>query len=89
MPLRAVDLSGQVIGEWTVLHRLPNRVSAYGPSSKVYYWCRCSCGAEREVAATALQQKTSRRCQQCGVRQAVVTRRDRRTARQSAREKQD
>ena len=50
---RAIDLTGQVFGEWTVL----------GRGTKESYWkCKCSCGVEREVFANSLKNGVSTSC---------------------------
>jgi hypothetical protein len=50
------DLSGQRIGYWTVLHRLPNE------GRKVRWLCRCICGTEKPVLANSLIVAQSRSC---------------------------
>lgn len=67
------DLAGQRIGEWSVLRRAPAYVTP-GGQVVTCWWCRCSCGAERAVRASALVTAagvpgSSRRCVACGRRE--------------------
>lgn len=52
-----VDLTGQQIGEWTVLEKvkIPGRKNAT-------YLCRCSCGTERVVEGRHLKDGSSKSC---------------------------
>ena len=50
------DLTNQQFGEWKVLWRAPSR------NGIVYWHCRCSCGVEREVQASALRSGESTSC---------------------------
>jgi hypothetical protein len=54
---KAVDLTGQVFGEWTVLER-----SSSGKNRNSRWLCRCSCGAERVVYGDDLQRSSSKSC---------------------------
>jgi hypothetical protein len=59
----AKDLTGQIFGEWTVFHRAP----ANGRRA-VFWYCRCSCGTEKDVLARTLVAGTSTACLKCGWR---------------------
>lgn len=53
---RANDFTGQKFGDWTVLHRSPNR------SGQIMWHCKCVCGKERDVAAPSLRDGKSKSC---------------------------
>jgi|GEM_PF-218872 len=57
---RAVDLSGQVFGLWTVLHRDANQIAQRGKPAK--WICRCECGREKSVFGSSLRSGDSRSC---------------------------
>ena len=57
---RAVDLSGQVFGLWTVLHRDSNQIAQRGKPAK--WICRCECGREKSVFGSSLRSGDSRSC---------------------------
>lgn len=67
------DLTGQVVGRWTVLDRAENRISR-GGFSRIYWRCRCICGTEKDVIAISLVHAlnqgrvkgTSHGCKKCG-----------------------
>lgn len=44
-----IDLSGRVIGRWTVIRRAPNQ------GRQTMWRCRCTCGVERDVWARDLR----------------------------------
>jgi hypothetical protein len=52
-----VDMTGRIIGLWTVLRR----VSAEGVCP-VLWTCRCECGIERDVLARSLRNGQSKSC---------------------------
>lgn len=52
-----VDLTGQLIGEWSVLRREPGNYRG-----NVVWLCRCSCGVERNVVGTNLRNGISTSC---------------------------
>lgn len=54
---RSPDLTGQVFGHWTVLAPAES-----GTGGRKRYLCRCSCGAERVVAAQNLRRGLSTSC---------------------------
>ena len=59
---RGEDLSGQIFGELTVLHRNFAKKS----SNRDAYWtCKCSCGQERVVTASELRTGAVSRCISC------------------------
>jgi hypothetical protein len=51
------DLTGEIIGNWTVLKQLPEKVH-----DRYQYLCRCACGTERTVRAAWLMNGHSRSC---------------------------
>jgi hypothetical protein len=57
-PRQLIDLTGQVIGEWTVLYEAERRP----PYGNRYWLCRFSCGVEREVWMYSLRRGMSRSC---------------------------
>lgn len=54
---RAEDLSGRRFGRWTVLER-----AHVGTNGRVYWHCRCDCGAERATAGVYLRAGESESC---------------------------
>ena len=54
--MRLIDLTGRAFGRWRVVERAHTRLG------KVRWLCRCECGEERTVAATALTRGTSNSC---------------------------
>lgn len=53
------DISGQQFGRWYVVRRAPSR----GTEKSYHYWfCRCSCGTEREVIHTGIRYGHSKSC---------------------------
>jgi CDGSH-type Zn-finger protein len=52
-----IDLVGHVFGQITVLREAKER-----RNGKVYWLCRCSCGTEKPIAASALRGGLSRTC---------------------------
>lgn len=59
------DLSGMVLGRWTVIGHAPKR------GNSIYWFCRCSCGTEKSVASSSL---LSGRSQSCGCLHSDKTR---------------
>lgn len=53
-----IDLTGQVFGKWTVLHKA-------GVGKKYGWICRCECGTEAEVSAGNLRQGLTTKCASC------------------------
>lgn len=66
---RSIDLTGERIGRWTVLHE--NYPIHYHPRGRPYRYakrvweCRCECGYEAEVFQTALRSGKSLGCRAC------------------------
>jgi hypothetical protein len=56
---KLTDLTGCVMGRWTVL-RLVGRTA--GEIGSPLWLCRCSCGTERAVSEHSLKQRKSRSC---------------------------
>ena len=67
MPSSPRNRIGEVYGKLTVERASERRTKA----GNVYWWCRCSCGAEREVPSDKLSLNTARRkptvnaCERC------------------------
>lgn len=55
--VKALDLTGQKFGKWTVVKRSKN--DAQG---KATWLCKCKCGTEKSVNASSLLRKLSRSC---------------------------
>lgn len=55
------DLTGQVFGRLTVLYRAENHISPTGKSYPRWH-CRCECGNEVDVTASALQRGRTKSC---------------------------
>lgn len=55
---RAADLRGRRYHDWTVIDHLP----PVAPHRRGRCWCRCECGAEREVPSNALVGGASKSC---------------------------
>lgn len=53
---RFEDLTGLRFGRWTVMERAPNR------GKRVYWVCRCDCGATREIRQDGLRSGVSQSC---------------------------
>jgi hypothetical protein len=65
---RTVDLTGQTIGDWTVL-------SFGGYIRQNATWiCRCGCGIEKSVRAQYLLGGVSKKCQKCATPTPVIIR---------------
>ena len=66
MPSKPRDRTGEVYGRLSVI-RLSERRTAAG---NAYWWCRCQCGQEREVASDSLSHKIRKKknvteCREC------------------------
>jgi hypothetical protein len=61
MPPKAVDLSGQVFGELTVLRRNGTHVTPSG-GKKAMWLCECSCGVRKVIAGESLRRGHSKSC---------------------------
>ncbi len=66
MPTKPVNRIGEIYGNLTVI-RISNRRSAGG---NAYWWCKCKCGKEREVASDSLSNKPRKKkniteCKDC------------------------
>ena len=57
MPSKPRDRVGEVYGRLTVMRTSERRTK----SGNAYWWCRCSCGREREVAGDKLSNNRGRR----------------------------
>ena len=58
---RAVDVKGQVFGEWKVIGHT-RRLTTPGGNSYYVAKCRCSCGTERDVPVYNLTRGLSKSC---------------------------
>lgn len=62
MPRKAMDLSGQTFGSWTVVRR------GEANSNRELKWlCRCVCGNESQVVGSYLRAGKSTRCKLCSL----------------------
>lgn len=52
-----IDLAGQRIGEWLILHRQPENYRG-----SAVWMCRCSCGVEKAVVSTRMRTGQSTSC---------------------------
>lgn len=43
------DLTGQKFGRWTVLYRTNNRKILSSAYERIYWYCKCVCGKEKEI----------------------------------------
>ena len=68
MPSSPRNRIGEVYGKLTVVRASERRTKA----GNVYWWCRCSCGAEREVPSDKLSLNTARLRRLGRARRAVV-----------------
>ena len=57
MPSSPRNRIGEVYGKLTVIRSSERRTK----SGNAFWWCRCSCGAEREVPSDKLSLNTARR----------------------------
>lgn len=55
--MKAIDISGQTFGRWTVLSRVENT-----NKGQAQFLCRCECGAERVMQSILLRRAVSRSC---------------------------
>lgn len=62
--------SGTVVGLWTVLGEAEAR------GGDLYMRCRCECGAEHEVMATALRTGKSKSCAECARKMTIAKKRE-------------
>ena len=58
MSTKAIDLTGQTFGAWTVIRR----DSAVKRKGQARWLCRCACGAERTVRSCSLRTGETRSC---------------------------
>lgn len=61
--MEKLDLTGKVYGELTVIGPAPNR--KVGGATRVFWKCKCSCGREKEVSASALRSGGTKSCGEC------------------------
>lgn len=55
------NLIGQNFGRWTVLYEAKGKYDKNGYTVR-YWYCKCSCGTEREVSESALKKGSSKSC---------------------------
>lgn len=62
--MEAIDITGQTFGQWTVIGRAPNIISGSGKRrrSRVAFYCRCICGAEKIILGESLRRGLSKSC---------------------------
>lgn len=59
-----VDMTGQVIGDWTIIKQAPGH-------SKQYWICRCRCGQESVLAGGYLRHKNPISCRSCADKRKI------------------
>lgn len=59
---RLIDLTGKRFGKWTVLKRGQKRDNL---GRRLWWVCRCDCGAEHEVSGQGMKRGESTQCRQC------------------------
>lgn len=57
-----IDMVGQRVGKWTVLRYAHPTEPLKRKSRQAYWWCKCDCGEEREVAGYSLRLGGSTHC---------------------------
>jgi len=62
---KGVDLAGRVFGHWHVLRQAPNR------GLRRYWLAACTCGVERELAASSLSGGRTRSCRDCWLTRGI------------------
>jgi len=60
MGRRAIDLTDQSFGKWTVVKR------GWVAASHAHWLCRCECGREKAVSSYDLRKENSKSCGKCG-----------------------
>ena len=70
----AIDMTGQQIGEWTVLYAIPSKND--GSNTRARFRCRCSCGHQQDIYGYRLRRvlrgripNAPRMCRACTNRQ--------------------
>lgn len=61
MGRKVIDMTGQVIGKWTVIERSNKKTS----NNNVYWTCQCKCGAIQEICGTDLRKGKTLQCKHC------------------------
>ena len=64
----AKDLTGETFGSWKVLGVSPRKKK---PNGGLYFFCRCSCGIEKEVVGESLLKGSSTACLVCGRKKLI------------------
>lgn len=63
MSTRAIDLTGQTFGHWTVERRASN-----DKNGNARWWARCGCGLLQVVLGNNLKAGATTKCQLCRAR---------------------
>lgn len=61
MGSKAIDMTGQVIGKWTVIERSNKKTN----NNNVYWTCQCECGTIQEICGTDLRRGKTLQCKHC------------------------
>ena len=67
MGRKVIDMTGQVIGKWTVIERSNKKTN----NNNVYWTCQCECGTIQEICGTDLRRGTTLQCKHCAGKVAV------------------
>lgn len=66
--MRKYDLTGQKIGNWTVLYY----IGIAGKSRDAIYQCKCDCGLEKPVKGYHIKNGYSSKCVNCSAEQSKI-----------------
>lgn len=67
MSRKAIDMTGQVIGKWTVIKRSNEKVN----SDSAYWICQCECGTRQEIRGADLRRGKTLQCKYCARKIAI------------------
>lgn len=67
MGRKVIDMTGQVIGKWTVIERSNKKTN----NNNVYWTCQCECGAIQEICGTDLRRGKTLQCKYCAGKAAI------------------
>ena len=68
MGRKVIDMTGQVIGKWTVIERSNKKSNS---NNNVYWTCQCECGTIQEICGTDLRKGRTLQCKHCAGKIAV------------------
>jgi hypothetical protein len=64
----AKNLTGETFSEWTVLGVSPRKKK---PNGGLYFFCKCTCGAQGEISGESLLDGDSTACMKCGRKKLI------------------